>query len=130
MKKLALAFFLLFPLLSFANLSYARKLPEDYWKSIMKDQKIPEAIRGLFVEDPAAASSLSGAKKKNHFVKDFDTRTIAVIYRSKGDNKKMNRIHGEDSRDDEIKGEKSFVDQHKNPEMEVPVQSRDHEEKV
>lgn len=97
----------------------------------MKDQKIPEAIRGMFVEDPASSSSSSsGGNVKSHFVKDFDTRTIAVIYRSYGDNKKMNSPHVEESRDDKIKGEKPLVDQHKNPETEVPVDSRNHKGKV
>ncbi|KAJ9135536.1 hypothetical protein P3X46_032711 [Hevea brasiliensis] len=88
--KRTLAFFLiLFFVFSFVNLNNARKLPEDYWKNIMKDQPIPEAIKSLFVEDSAdAASSLLGANKMNHFVKDFDTRAIAVIYHSHGENKK------------------------------------------
>lgn len=57
----------------------------------MKDQPIPEAIKNLFVEEDEEAAA--SANKKNHFVSDFDTRAVAVIYRSHGDNnKKMNML--------------------------------------
>ncbi|XP_065856877.1 uncharacterized protein [Euphorbia lathyris] len=82
---LLLCFFLLFSLFF---LNHARNVPEDYWKRVVKNQPMPEAIKGLFVED-------SDAVKNTHFVKDFDTRSIAVIYRSR------------DTIDDKIKQDKS-----------------------
>ncbi|KAJ9163653.1 hypothetical protein P3X46_023298 [Hevea brasiliensis] len=115
--KPAFTFFLLLCLFSFVNLNYARKLPQDYWKSIMKEQPMPEAIRGLFVEEhPAANDSVSGSK----FVKDFDTRPIAVIYRSI--HGELKKIDGKDVRvdDHEMKAEKSFVERSK-PGMEIPT---------
>ncbi|XP_057995933.1 uncharacterized protein LOC110664011 isoform X2 [Hevea brasiliensis] len=111
MKPAFTFFFLLFCLSSFISLNYARKLPEDYWKSVMKDQPIPEAIRGLLVQDPLVAS-VPGSDKINHFVKDFDTRPIAVIYQSGHDEfTKIGGTHGEDLRDDhEKKGKKSSAE--------------------
>uniref|UniRef100_A0A6N2KV85 Uncharacterized protein n=1 Tax=Salix viminalis TaxID=40686 RepID=A0A6N2KV85_SALVM len=75
--KSFLAVLVLFSFLSFVELSDARKEPREYyWKSMMKDEPMPEAIKELFVEDPA------GAGEMNHFVKDFDTRHSAIIYHS------------------------------------------------
>ncbi|XVE48668.1 hypothetical protein DITRI_Ditri01bG0021000 [Diplodiscus trichospermus] len=67
-------------LLLFANLNYARKEPGDYWKSIMKDQPMPEAIKGLLHQDAAAA--MNSEKKMEQFVKDFDSRHSLIIYHS------------------------------------------------
>ncbi|KAF2311351.1 hypothetical protein GH714_021982 [Hevea brasiliensis] len=77
----------------------------------MKDQPIPEAIRGLLVQDPLVAS-VPGSDKINHFVNDFDTRPIAVIYQSgHGEFTKIGGTHGEDLRDDhEKKGKKSSAE--------------------
>ncbi|KAJ6692670.1 PROTEIN putative-RELATED [Salix purpurea] len=73
--KSFLFFLLLLSFLSFAELNHARKeASEYYWKSMTKDQPIPEAIRDLLVRDPA------GSDKMNHFVKDFDTKHSAIIY--------------------------------------------------
>ncbi|OMO92120.1 Organ specific protein [Corchorus olitorius] len=83
MKTLILAIFLFCFLLLSANLNYARKEPgEYYWKSVMKDQPMPEAIKGLFHDqDPASSSSALGSDKKmNTFVKDFDSRHSVIIY--------------------------------------------------
>ncbi|KAJ6310650.1 hypothetical protein OIU76_015384 [Salix suchowensis] len=75
--KSFLFFLLLLSFLSFAELNHARKEARDYyWKSMTKDQPIPEAIRDLLVRDPA------GSDKMNHFVKDFDTKHSAIIYHS------------------------------------------------
>ena len=52
--------------------NHARKEPGEYWKSVMKDQPMPEAIKGLLPEDPASA--LDSEKKMKHFVNDFDSR--------------------------------------------------------
>uniref|UniRef100_A0A6N2L6H6 Organ-specific protein S2 n=1 Tax=Salix viminalis TaxID=40686 RepID=A0A6N2L6H6_SALVM len=75
--KSFLFFLLLLSFLSFAELNHARKeASEYYWKSMTKDQPIPEAIRDLLVRDPA------GSDKMKHFVKDFDTKHSAIIYHS------------------------------------------------
>ncbi|KAK9984696.1 hypothetical protein SO802_034221 [Lithocarpus litseifolius] len=58
----------------------AKKDPEFYWKSIMENQPMPEAIKELFLKDPLY---LSDARKNNHFVKDFDTRHSAIIYHAR-----------------------------------------------
>ncbi|XWS55821.1 hypothetical protein CRYUN_Cryun09bG0033100 [Craigia yunnanensis] len=44
----------------------------------MKDQPMPEAIKGLLLEDPASA--LDSEKKMKHFVKDFDSRKNLIMY--------------------------------------------------
>ncbi|XP_050233980.1 uncharacterized protein LOC126682372 [Mercurialis annua] len=74
---------LLLSLFLFSSLNDARKLPaEDYWKSVMKEQPIPNAIKDLFVQDPTSDALTSiRSNKKNHFVKNFDTKSVAVIYR-------------------------------------------------
>ncbi|KAL4615728.1 hypothetical protein ACB092_07G147400 [Castanea dentata] len=77
---LVLAIFFLFSLLLFVNPNDARKDTRDYWKSIMKDQPIPEAIKELFHRDPPY---LFDATKKDHFVLDFDARPNAIIYHAK-----------------------------------------------
>lgn len=43
----------------------------------MKDQPMPEAIRGLFNED---LTSQSSSEIRDQFVKNFDTRSNAIIY--------------------------------------------------
>uniref|UniRef100_A0A2N9IKT7 Organ specific protein n=1 Tax=Fagus sylvatica TaxID=28930 RepID=A0A2N9IKT7_FAGSY len=75
--KSILAILALFSLLLFINPNDARKDTGDYWKSIMKDQPIPEAIKDLIHQDPPY---LSDATKKDHFVKDFDVKPNAIIY--------------------------------------------------
>ncbi|XWS40331.1 hypothetical protein CRYUN_Cryun18bG0131700 [Craigia yunnanensis] len=76
--KTFFAFFIFFFLLLSANLNHARKEPGDYWKSVMKDQPMPEAIKGLLHEDPVSA--LDSEKKMKHFVKDFDSKKSLIIY--------------------------------------------------
>ncbi|XP_041015853.1 organ-specific protein P4 [Juglans microcarpa x Juglans regia] len=78
MKSIS-AFLLLFSLflLVLVNLSDARRDPGDYWKSIMKDQPIPEAIKGLLHRDLPYASD---ARENVHFLKDFDVTPNAIIY--------------------------------------------------
>ncbi|KAJ8763509.1 hypothetical protein K2173_002392 [Erythroxylum novogranatense] len=74
------AFLVLFSLLLMVNLIHARREPEDYWRNVMKDQPLPEAIKNLMAQD------------QTHLVKDFDTRSNAIIYHSHG--------HEQDKRED------------------------------
>ncbi|KAG5247754.1 hypothetical protein OIU77_021012 [Salix suchowensis] len=92
--KSFLAVLVLFSFLSFVELSDARKEPREYyWKSMMKDEPMPEAIKELFVEDPA------GAGKLNHFVKDFDTRHSAIIYHSHAEKDRLKERKSTNARD-------------------------------
>ncbi|KAB1207255.1 hypothetical protein CJ030_MR7G011576 [Morella rubra] len=76
--KSIFAFLLLFSLFLFVDINGARKGPEeDYWQSVMKDQPIPEAIKTLLHRDPPY---FSGERKKDHFLKTFDTTPLAVVY--------------------------------------------------
>ncbi|GMI87953.1 hypothetical protein HRI_002464600 [Hibiscus trionum] len=78
--KTCIVFFILCSFLLFANLNHARKEPRDYWNSVMKDQPMPEAIKGLLHQDQASA--MDSGKKMNNFVKDFDSRHSFIIYHS------------------------------------------------
>ncbi|XP_059434669.1 organ-specific protein P4 [Corylus avellana] len=77
--KSILASCILLYLFLFVNLNDARKDQGDYWKIIMKDQPIPEAIKGLFHGDPLYQAD---ARQKDRFVKDFDVTPNAIIYHS------------------------------------------------
>ncbi|KAL5562638.1 hypothetical protein UlMin_032385 [Ulmus minor] len=78
----------LLSLLLLASTSYARKDVGDYWKNIMKDQPIPEAIKDLFHEDEP---SLPSSSKTDRFVKDFDIRPNLIIYHSHSEPKEENK---------------------------------------
>ncbi|KAF5448801.1 hypothetical protein F2P56_029300 [Juglans regia] len=75
---------LILSLLLFVNLNDAREEPGDYWKSIMKDQPIPEAIKTLFHRD---SPHLSESIKKDHFLRDFDVTPNAIIYHARVEGK-------------------------------------------
>lgn len=64
--------------MQFANEIGARNSPEDYWKKIMKDQPIPEAIGGIIDQEMANPSE----KKPfwSHFKRDFDVTSNVIIY--------------------------------------------------
>ena len=79
------------------NLNHARKEPGDYWKSVMKDQPMPEAIKGLLHEDPVSA--LDSEKKMKHFVKDFDSRHTHIIYHSNPEYKEDDKPYVKDLKD-------------------------------
>ncbi|KAJ8767140.1 hypothetical protein K2173_013537 [Erythroxylum novogranatense] len=74
--KLLFSFLLLSSLLLLVNLNHARREPEDYWRNVMKDQPFPQAIKKLIAQDQTA------------LVKDFNTRSTAIIYHSHGDQHK------------------------------------------
>ncbi|XAR72823.1 hypothetical protein NMG60_11019593 [Bertholletia excelsa] len=66
------AFFLLSLLFSICSPSEARKDPEEYWRSMMNGQPMPKAIGDLTIND-----------RDHHFMRDFDTGTTHIIYRSR-----------------------------------------------
>ncbi|PIN06746.1 hypothetical protein CDL12_20689 [Handroanthus impetiginosus] len=67
--------FLLLSLVLFAFITDARKDPNDYWKSRMKDEPMPKALKDLFHQNPTSVSPNS-----NHFVRNFETKASAIIY--------------------------------------------------
>ena len=79
------------------NLNHARKEPGDYWKSVMKDQPMPEAIKGLLHEDPVSA--LDSEKKIKHFVKDFDNKKSLIIYHNIPESKEEDKTHVKNLKD-------------------------------
>ncbi|KAI4342376.1 hypothetical protein MLD38_027015 [Melastoma candidum] len=52
--------------------NHARNAPESFWKEVMKDQPMPDAIKGLLVKD--ATETAAG------FVGDFDFNPNVIIY--------------------------------------------------
>ncbi|GAB4853912.1 hypothetical protein Ancab_018121 [Ancistrocladus abbreviatus] len=83
--KPASAFFVLSLLLLILGQSVSqingKKGPEEYWKDVVKDQDMPEAIKGLLKQDEeVGAESSSGKKTRYHFKRNFDARPIAIIY--------------------------------------------------
>lgn len=66
--------------IQFANLSYGRKDMGDYWKSIMKDQPMPEAIRDLFHVQDVPSLSSTGSTKTDRFSRNFDVTPNVIIY--------------------------------------------------
>ncbi|KAH8498326.1 hypothetical protein H0E87_017297 [Populus deltoides] len=119
--KSSYTFFILFSLFSFANVIGARKDTGEYWRAVMKDQPMPEAIHGLIRE--TTLSSVSNEKadchttesnEKNNLVKDFGPQPTVTSY----DNVKGERSFAEDVEprpnvsvyhdDATLKGEKSF----------------------
>ncbi|XP_021738411.1 organ-specific protein S2-like [Chenopodium quinoa] len=78
MKFSSVLFLSFFILLLFANGIGARNSPEDYWKKVMKDQPIPEAINGIIDQkmvNPSEENSFW-----SHFKRDFDVTSNAIIY--------------------------------------------------
>uniref|UniRef100_A0A803LDT2 Uncharacterized protein n=2 Tax=Chenopodium quinoa TaxID=63459 RepID=A0A803LDT2_CHEQI len=65
-------------LLLFSNEIGARNSPEDYWKKVMKDQPIPEAINGIIDQKMANASEKNSLW--SHFKRDFDVTSNVIIY--------------------------------------------------
>lgn len=60
--------------------NHARKDPAgDYWRTMTKDQPIPEAIRDLMIR--------TGTADHGRFVKDFDIRHNFIIYHAHGGHK-------------------------------------------
>ncbi|CAI8616922.1 unnamed protein product [Vicia faba] len=81
--KSIFAFFILFYLLLVADLSYARKDLGDYWKNMMNDEPMPEAIREL-VQNPKVTDA-----SKDNFILDFDVRPNVILYHTHVESKKQ-----------------------------------------
>ncbi|XP_039062981.1 organ-specific protein S2-like, partial [Hibiscus syriacus] len=79
--KTFFSFIIISFLLLFVNVSYGRKEPGDYWRSVMKDEPMPEAIKGLLHEDPKG-SAMDPGKKMEQFVRDFDSRHSLIYHNS------------------------------------------------
>ncbi|KAF3435599.1 hypothetical protein FNV43_RR22690 [Rhamnella rubrinervis] len=84
MKSISAFLCILFTVLLVADQSCARKDTGDYWKSVMKDQAMPEAIRDvLFYHVQDVPSDLQGSSGKTHrFARNFDNRPNVIIYHS------------------------------------------------
>ncbi|XP_062093093.1 organ-specific protein P4-like [Humulus lupulus] len=80
MKKSFSTFIFVCSIIVLADISDARQDVGEYWKNIMKDQPMPDAIRDLFHDQELP--SLSGSIKRDRFVKDFDLRPNVIIYHS------------------------------------------------
>ncbi|RVX12319.1 hypothetical protein CK203_010690 [Vitis vinifera] len=104
--KFTFPFFISFLLLLFSGLIDGRKDMGDYWKSIMKGQPMPEAIKGFIHQDPASFSSK--ARKMDHFVRDFDARPNSIIYHGHVERKGEKPLGVEMK--PELKKEKFFVE--------------------
>ncbi|KAE8706626.1 Cytochrome c oxidase bioproteinsis protein Cmc1-like isoform 1 [Hibiscus syriacus] len=83
-------------LLLFVHLSHARKEPGEYWRSVMKDEPMPEAIKGLIHEDPKGSAMDSG-KKMKQLVRDFDSRHSLIIYHNSPESKQQDKTYAKKS---------------------------------
>ncbi|RDY08310.1 hypothetical protein CR513_07471, partial [Mucuna pruriens] len=70
------ALFLILSLLLVANLnfSHARKDLGDYWKKMMNDQPMPEAIKDLIQVEQASDA------RTDHFIRDFNIKPNVILY--------------------------------------------------
>jgi len=66
--------------LQFVSAIEARRGPEDYWKSVMKDEKMPEVITSLLNQD-LADPIYEDNTFRSYFKRDFYVNpTNAIIY--------------------------------------------------
>lgn len=67
------------------EISYARKDLGDYWKNMMNDQPMPEAIQNLIQtqHEPDAAAGNA------HFIRDFDVHPNIILYHTHVDHMKQ-----------------------------------------
>ncbi|MFS7920794.1 putative organ specific protein [Helianthus anomalus] len=54
--------------------------PEEYWKSVMKDEPMPETLQNVLVHDSSSLEDKE--KKKDQFIRNFDTKPNLIIYHS------------------------------------------------
>ena len=88
----------------FAFLIDARSRPGDYWKSIMNNQPMPEAITELLQQDMTSESDETKfSMATNHYVRNFDVRPNVIIYHRDADSKRVKTsadsvkmLHGDD----------------------------------
>ncbi|AES89076.1 DUF2775 family protein [Medicago truncatula] len=76
--KSIFASFILFSLLLVADLSYARKDLGGYWKNMMNDQPMPEAIKEL----------VQNQEVSDDFIRDFDVKPNVILYHTHVESKK------------------------------------------
>ncbi|XP_011048703.1 PREDICTED: organ-specific protein P4-like isoform X1 [Populus euphratica] len=124
--KSSFAFFVLFSLFSqFSDVIGARKDTGEYWRAVMKDQPMPEAIQGLIrattlspVSNEKANCHTTESNEKHNFVKDFRQQPTATSY-DNGIEPAKNKYFSEDSdpkpnvsvyNDGVVKGERSFAE--------------------
>ncbi|XP_042489870.1 organ-specific protein S2-like [Macadamia integrifolia] len=93
--KSVLAFLILSSLFLFTSSVDARKDPSEYWKDVMKDQPMPEAIQDLLSSNPGSVSPLENQKEKK-FNLDKNLYSIAIIYHGL-DEHKEDKIPRKDS---------------------------------
>ncbi|KAF5751114.1 hypothetical protein HS088_TW02G00124 [Tripterygium wilfordii] len=111
MKPISLFFLLLLLcLLSIGTISHGRKEAGDYWKSIMKDQPMPDSIKSLYFQQNPRIP-LSDKENANKFVKDFDVGRNAIIYHSRRwDDHNVEKVHIKDYKPKLMKEEKVSVE--------------------
>ncbi|PWA73420.1 Organ specific protein [Artemisia annua] len=63
-------FLFLFSILLVASLNDARLGPEEYWRSVMKDDPMPKAITDFLDQH---------SSKKERFTKKFDAKRVAEL---------------------------------------------------
>ena len=95
----------------FSGFVDGRKDLGEYWKSIMKDQPMPEEIKGFIHQDPESFSSKG--RQMNHFVKDFDAGHSSIIYHSQVELKKEKKPLGEEMKPELKKEKNSRMNFHK-----------------
>lgn len=65
----------------FSYVCDARKVPEEYWKSVMDEETMPKAIADLLHQNPTES-------KTERFVRNFETKPNVIIYHT-------NHVHSE-----------------------------------
>ncbi|XP_043709182.1 organ-specific protein P4-like [Telopea speciosissima] len=78
--EFVLAFLTLSSLLLFSGSVDARKNPGEYWNDVMKDQQMPEAIRGLLPSNSGFDTPLEKQNKEQKFNLDVSLQSTAIIY--------------------------------------------------
>ncbi|XP_042507201.1 organ-specific protein S2-like [Macadamia integrifolia] len=79
--EFVLAFLTISSLLLFSNSIDARKDPAEYWKDVMKEQPMPEAIQGLLPSNTGSDAALEKTQNKEQkFNLDLNIQSTAIIY--------------------------------------------------
>ncbi|XP_022762312.1 organ-specific protein S2-like [Durio zibethinus] len=103
--KSFLSSFAFLSLLLFADtIAAARKDAGEYWRAVMKDQPMPEAIEGLIRVDAVSSSSSSSSNEKTncHTPTSFELREEKIIVedferaRPQGDDRKRKPSFADD----------------------------------
>ncbi|KAL8238187.1 hypothetical protein R6Q59_019268 [Mikania micrantha] len=76
MSKALSVFLIIFFFLLISSTNEATSSPQEYWRSIMKDEPIPKTIQDVLpLEDGIKVN-------KNTFIRNFDLKPNLIIYRS------------------------------------------------